>query len=289
MGRPRKPLAWIPLWIDAWLNGSVASELTLAEQAVFIRLLLYSGRDSGYLRENDGIPLSRIRLSRKVDVPISTLNRTIKKCLKFDKITKLEDGTLYVTHYTKYALNSDYIRRLQRESGDSTQEFSDPKSEKKGEFSDPIEDDTITKKKRRKKAHTQISEVQKKQVNAVVALWNKICTNLPKVMTVGAQRESNILNRVSEHPHTKEWQQVFSWLNESPHHRGDNERGWVATIDFIIERGKGAKFNEVLEKARFKAKQPPDSQQFNSRDSRELPELEIDEDGMPVWNCRGGG
>ena len=111
----KRRLHWIPLWIDKWLDGSTAQELTLAEQGVFARILCFAARDGGHIRANLDTPYTMKRLANKLDVPRTTLIRTIEKCVKHDKLTCLPSGCLYVTHWDKYQLQeSDESRTIER-------------------------------------------------------------------------------------------------------------------------------------------------------------------------------
>jgi hypothetical protein len=131
--------------------------------------------------------------------------------------------------------------------------------------------------------HTSLNEdnsregnITKSTVDKIVKLWNKTCTNLPRVASIGRQRRENILARIKEHPDLESWQLVFEWLNRSPHHTGKNDRNWKATVDFVVGRGKGSKFQEILEKAIHER----DNQQPNEPDSTadsDDPRLQLDE------------
>ena len=52
----KRPLNWIPVWIDSWLYGSTRLDLSLEQRAIFLDLLLLAGKDEGYIRANESIP-----------------------------------------------------------------------------------------------------------------------------------------------------------------------------------------------------------------------------------------
>ena len=64
-------------------------------------------------------------------------------------------------------------------------------------------------------------------------LWNALCIDLPKVISLSAKRKKQEKLRLSERPIEK-WKEVFLKLNDLKFCKGENDRGWRATYDWII-------------------------------------------------------
>jgi len=78
-------------------------ELTPAERGVWIDLLALAG-----VNNDDGIILAdEASLPRRLMVPKALFNRTVKRCIEVDKLTRNEDGQLVVVNYNRYQV-SDY-------------------------------------------------------------------------------------------------------------------------------------------------------------------------------------
>lgn len=74
-------------------------------------------------------------------------------------------------------------------------------------------------------------------VSAFVATWNRVCTSLPKSRAVkpGTPRYAAIVRCLRVEPDLSAWERAMRELNASPHHKGGNESGWVASMDFLLQ------------------------------------------------------
>jgi len=66
-------------------------------------------------------------------------------------------------------------------------------------------------------------------------LWNQKSGTLPKVRACGATRARKANARWREKPDAKYWESVITRLADSPFCSGKNDRGWLASFDFLIE------------------------------------------------------
>lgn len=64
-------------------------------------------------------------------------------------------------------------------------------------------------------------------------LWNALCVNLPKVISLSDKRKKQEKLRLLERTIEK-WKDVFIKLNNSEFCKGNNNTGWKATYDWII-------------------------------------------------------
>lgn len=116
---------WFPVWIDKWLFGSTRIELKPDERAVFFDLVVLSKKDDGHIRANAGIPYLPTQLAGMLVVEIELLERTITRCIEVGKITRNQDGTLFVTSHPAYDLSGRQRRRIdaELEEADDAGEF----------------------------------------------------------------------------------------------------------------------------------------------------------------------
>lgn len=66
------------------------------------------------------------------------------------------------------------------------------------------------------------------------ALWNRICTSLPKCEKLTEKRKTHVRARLKEHSPSA-WEGIFQRIEASPFLRGENDRGWKADFDWIIK------------------------------------------------------
>jgi hypothetical protein len=118
----KRPLNWVPVYIDNWLFGSIADEFTPDQESIWLRLLLLAGKDSGFIRANEsmGYPISALAglIRREPEL----VERTIKRAIDVEKLQSLENGILYVSSWERYRLTPQYRRRLEKGPSDSPRE-----------------------------------------------------------------------------------------------------------------------------------------------------------------------
>lgn len=66
-----------------------------------------------------------------------------------------------------------------------------------------------------------------------ISAWNSNCGLLPKA-TFTEKRKTHITQRLKENPDIAYWQSVFQRVAASSFCNGTNDRGWRATIEFIL-------------------------------------------------------
>lgn len=69
----------------------------------------------------------------------------------------------------------------------------------------------------------------------LVTLWNKTAhPSLPRVQHLTDARKTHAKCRLSEFPEQRFWEDVMTKVNRSPHLRGENDRNWRASFDWIL-------------------------------------------------------
>jgi len=79
--------------------------------------------------------------------------------------------------------------------------------------------------------------------NEIMNTYNSICTSYPKIITVNSNRRTTLKNLIKAYSLEK-IQEVFAKAEKSNFIKGENERQWQATFDWII---KPANFIKILE------------------------------------------
>jgi len=68
--------------------------------------------------------------------------------------------------------------------------------------------------------------------------WNRLSGFLPKVEKFTSSRRKKLASRVHEGLTLSRFIEAIKWCTVKPHLRGDNDRGWTATFDWLIENDK---------------------------------------------------
>ena len=81
----------------------------------------------------------------------------------------------------------------------------------------------------------------------VQALYNKICTRLPRCRDMTAQRKSrlkSVWNSASKRQTLSWWEEYFTLVDKSDFLSGNNDRGWTANFDWILKPVNMVKIEE---------------------------------------------
>lgn len=74
-------------------------------------------------------------------------------------------------------------------------------------------------------------------VNDVIEAWNDLAVDrgLPKVSKVTEARRRQVQARIKEYPDAGDWSKALSAIDKSKFLCGDNDRGWRANFDFLLQ------------------------------------------------------
>jgi hypothetical protein len=74
-------------------------------------------------------------------------------------------------------------------------------------------------------------------------VWNDLCGTLPKCLELSDQRQRRAYQRLNDRPF-EQWAQIVDRIAGSTFCNGDNDRGWKATFDWLIQPDTAAKVLE---------------------------------------------
>jgi hypothetical protein len=88
------------------------------------------------------------------------------------------------------------------------------------------------------------AEPEPKPLPQIALIWNEVMAGSPlaAVRVWSASRDRTLKARLAEEPDEAVWRAAMACLRESPHHIGQNERKWKATLDFLMSPGQAAKW-----------------------------------------------
>lgn len=206
---------WIPK--EIWLN----EELDITEKAIFAEI------DS--LDNENGCTAGNSYFTKFFKVSESTITRAISHLKELGLITSSFDGrvrTLRVVKMTTQSSQNDEAHIYNNTDNNIKDKHSD-NTKQQELFTD---NNTFNNK--------EVLEVRKREQGQwFVDTFNSICVSLPKCTRLTAKRSkgiSNILKKFTE----EEILAVFNNLENSDFCKGNNDRGWRASIDFILSEEK---------------------------------------------------
>lgn len=76
---------------------------------------------------------------------------------------------------------------------------------------------------------------KEKDITEFPEIWNANCRSLPKVEKLTNGRKIHLKARIKEGLSLEKFKRAVIACTEKPHLRGENDRGWTATFDWLIE------------------------------------------------------
>jgi len=115
---------WFPWWPDKWIFGSIRIEFSPAERGIWVDMLSLASKDDGHIRANETTPYPIQQLAGMLIIPENILIEAIEKFIKYEKITRTKQGTLYVTKWDKYQFTDRHKRRINAEMSEESDTMS---------------------------------------------------------------------------------------------------------------------------------------------------------------------
>ncbi|MFC1904644.1 hypothetical protein ACFLXT_02655 [Chloroflexota bacterium] len=112
MGRNRKPRTWVKIDCAGLLHGSINWQLSLDEQAVWVKLIALSevsGGPAGVICDNDLRPLPREFIAHECHCTTDLLDSCLSKCATEGRITENGNG-IKITNFDAYQF-TEYDRQ----------------------------------------------------------------------------------------------------------------------------------------------------------------------------------
>ena len=127
MYRPTKR-AWVKLWVEECLGGTIRFNLTPEERSVWYDLIILGGRcrQPGKISANENLAYPHSYIAGILNVPEKLLNRALDKLKATGRITEDETG-IYLSNWSKY--QSEYQARREARSYQKRYRYGDQRGE----------------------------------------------------------------------------------------------------------------------------------------------------------------
>jgi len=254
-------MTWIKFHCRQWFLGSTRWELTTEERAVWVDLLARAG-----LNDPPGQVdfYSLEQLAHQFTISVELLQNCINLFEKCRKIM-LNENCIKILNWRKY--QSGYMvkkarrKRARKPPGDDITFLTKNEKSNIRISSQNRGEERRSEKIRKEETRTELFAENEafsapSRPEILKDLWNEICTNLPRVISLSKRRIQQCKVRLKERP-LAEWEEIFRIINRTPFLCGENDRGWQASFDWLIANQDNA--IKILEGKYEKAKVVPKS------------------------------
>jgi len=99
------------MYCEGCLHGSINYQLTLEEQALFYKMVMFSavcGGQPGVISDNDGRPMPHWFIANELHAPLEVFKSMLAKCVEEGRLQENSNG-IVVTNFDQY--QSEYLRQ----------------------------------------------------------------------------------------------------------------------------------------------------------------------------------
>lgn len=192
----------------------------------YLKMLLESIDHEGALRFSETIPYDHNMLSVITNTNVDMVKAAMDLFIGLGMVEILDDNTIYMNEVQKLIGSETrwaQKKRVQRQKGDNVPLLS-PKC--------PTEIEIKIDKEKREREKSL--EKEDREISGVVSLFNSICISFPQVKYLSETTEANVQALLDKYS-MDDFKALFEKVEQSDFLKGENEKGWSATFDWLMQ------------------------------------------------------
>lgn len=199
---------------------------------ILLKLYLKSLKDNGRLVLNNRIPYNSQMIANVTRHQVGTVEKALRIFEELGLVEVLDNGTIYMLDIQNFIGESsteadrkrEYRARIENEK--TGQIVGQMSRQMTGQNSPEIEKEI---------------EIEKKIDYQLIAdMYNATCVSFPRLTKLSEKRKKAIKARLNVYT-VEDFQKLFQMAEESSFLKGQNNRNWSATFDWLISDGNMAK------------------------------------------------
>lgn len=217
-------------WIEEQQNGKEYS-------LFYLKLCLKSLKTNGILIRNVGqmlIPYDAQMLAKLTNTEFDTVVVAMELFKKIGLVSVLENGEIFLpqlenmvgseSKWAKYKRKDNKLEKLQSNSNDTPKLL---QTEREKDKEKELEKDLDKEKELEKEI----------DYNYIKNIYNEICISFPTLRSLSKSisRKREIKNRIAAGYTYQDFEELFKKAEASSFLKGDNNRNWSATFDWLIK------------------------------------------------------
>lgn len=231
-------------------------------QIVYLRMMLFSIDKGGYIYYQGVYDSLEEELAEEFDEPLEIVRKTLQYLKENNMISINEDSDCFIPEVLKCTGSESYsaerMRRLREKRKASQSDNDVTRSD-----SDVIPCDE--EKEIEKELDIEIEKRESIDYQQIADLYNDTCVSFPRLTKLSDSRKKAIKARLKVYS-VEDFQRMFTMAEESSFLKGQNDRNWSATFDWMIKDSNMAKILDGNYADKDKQTKEPEEDDF------ELPE-----------------
>lgn len=208
----------------------------------YLKLMCESVDHEGKLRFSDEIPYTEEMLARITNTDAGIVEQAIKELMKFHMVELMDDETFYIPevpkllgYETEWAKKKREYRTQRGQNEDNVLKMSETKKDNvRQEIEIEIE------KELEIELDKEIDKDIKINYQLIADMYNDTCVSFPQLKSLSNARKKAIKARLKTY-RPEDFKKMFEMAEASDFLKGNNDRNWSATFDWMIKDSNMAK------------------------------------------------
>lgn len=244
-------IKWIKMTTDMFDNRKIKHLRRLPEGnsivLIWVMLLTMAGRCNagGMIFLTENIPYTPKMLADELDFEENTVQLALGALEQLNMIV-MDNGFFSIAGWEEYQ-NIEGMERIREQNRirqknwyDKQKQLQNPNVNPNVSITQPNATDKDKEKEKEKDLEKEKEGKDRADYRAIVDLYNSICVSFPSVRSLSDARKKAIKARLNTYT-VDDFKQLFENAEASSFLKGDNNRKWSATFDWLIADSNMAK------------------------------------------------
>lgn len=245
---------WIKLYIDVFDKRKIKKLRRLPAGndllLIWVMLLVMAGKCNagGMIFITESIPYTEEDLADELDFEADTISNALKAFQDLDMISYTDDGYINIIGWEEYQ-NTDKLAEIREQTRKRVAKSRENKRLRASNdecnvtvtlqkpLRNAIEEDKDKDIKKKKREERKVKESDCEQV---AALYNSLCLSFPPLEIISDSIKTDLAESLGKYTE-EQIKAAFKKAEASKFLKGENERKWVASFDWLIKAENIAK------------------------------------------------
>lgn len=218
-------------------------------QNILLKMYCRSLKSEGRLMLNGIIPYNPQMLASVTRQQVGTVEKALELFKQLGLIDILDNGAIYMLNIQNYigtsSTEADRVRKYRDQITTEKQEVCTNVQHLYSRDRDK-DRDRDRDKDNNARAREEAADDEKVPYKKIMELYNSICVHYPSIRDINGKRKQAVSARYKANPDLEVFRRLFEKAEASKFLQGNNDRGFKADFDFMVN---ASRFDRLLEGA----------------------------------------
>lgn len=219
-------------------------------QNILLKMYCRSLKSEGRLMLNGIIPYNPQMLASVTRQQVGTVEKALELFKQLGLIDILDNGAIYMLNIQNYigtsSTEADRVRKYRDQITTEKQEVCTNVQHLYSRDRDKDRDRDRDRDNNARAREEAADDEQKVPYKKIMELYNSICVHYPSIRDINGKRKQAVSARYKANPDIEIFKRLFEKAEQSKFLQGNNDRGFKADFDFMVN---ASRFDRLLEGA----------------------------------------